>query len=96
MKGNINNFLSKTLITYTFLLVIIFILKLVGLDYFGLDLNNEIVINLTKLINKHRLINNMYHMVPLIIYQYITISMNKIQDFSELTGYNYTKIIIAR
>lgn len=48
MKGNISNFLSKTLTTYTFLLVIIFILKLVGLDYFGIDYNH----NLIKIIDK--------------------------------------------
>lgn len=43
MKSNINNFLSKTIITYTFLLVIIFILKLVGLDYFGIDYQNRVI-----------------------------------------------------
>ena len=60
MKENINKILSRTLITYTFLLFIIFILKVVGFDYFGLDLNNPTVTRLNKIILKYGLENIWY------------------------------------
>ena len=60
MKENINKILSRTLITYTFLLFIIFILKIVGFDYFGLDLNNSTVTRLNEIILKYGLENIWY------------------------------------
>lgn len=74
MKSNINNFLSKTIITYTFLLVIIFILKLVGLDYFGLDINNPIFIKFNNFILSKSL-ENVYYSLTLLFYQYMFISI---------------------
>lgn len=60
MKETINKILARTLITYTFLLFIIFILKVVGFDYFGLDLNNPTITRLNKIILKYGLENIWY------------------------------------
>lgn len=74
MKENINKILSRTLITYTFLLFIIFILKVVGFNYFGLDLNNQIILNLNDIILKYGL-ENVWYSFTLYINLYIVLSI---------------------
>ena len=41
MFKDYDKYLKTSLKVYLFVLVIIFIMKLVGLDYFGLDVNNS-------------------------------------------------------
>lgn len=48
MFKDYDKYLSQSLRVYLFVLIIIFIMKLVGLDYFGLDVNNVV---LTKISN---------------------------------------------
>ena len=74
MKENINKILSRTLITYTFLLFIIFILKVVGFDYFGLDLNNSTVTRLNEIILKYGL-ENIWYAFTMYINYYIVLSI---------------------
>lgn len=50
MFKDYNKYLSVSLKVYLFVLVIVFILKLVGLDYFGLDLNNPTLIKASNYI----------------------------------------------
>jgi len=46
MFKDYDKYLSTSLKVYIFVLVFIFILKLVGMDYFGLDLNNPIILKI--------------------------------------------------
>lgn len=74
-KSNINDFLTKTLSVYTLLLFIIVILKLVGLDYFGLDVNNPIFVKFNNFILSHGL-ENVYYAATLLFYTYMFISIS--------------------
>lgn len=51
MFKDYDKYLSASLKVYLFLLIIVFILKLVGLDYFGLDVNNVIITKLSNAIS---------------------------------------------
>ena len=44
MFKDYNKYLSVSLKVYLFVLIIVFILKVVGLDYFGLDINNPTLV----------------------------------------------------
>lgn len=46
MFKDYDKYLSTSLKVYIFVLVIVFIMKIIGLDYFGLNLNNEILLNI--------------------------------------------------
>lgn len=52
MFKDYDKYLSASLKVYLFLLVCCFILKLVRLDYFGLDINNPIVVKITSELSK--------------------------------------------
>lgn len=75
MKSNIDKFLSKSLSTYIFLLVIIFIMKLVGLDYFGLDLNNPMFVNISNLATKYGF-KDLWYACTMEFYLYMFISIS--------------------
>ena len=56
MFKDYDKYLSASLKVYLFVLIIVFIMKLVGLDYFGLDETNQVLIKANNLINKYQLI----------------------------------------
>lgn len=74
MKENINKILSRTITTYTFLLFLIFILKIVGFDCFGLDMNNPMILKLNDIILKYGL-ENVWYSITLYINVYIVLSI---------------------
>ena len=55
MFKDYKKFLEKSLKVYIFVLLVLVILKLIGLDYFGLDLNNPIVNKLNTLYINYKL-----------------------------------------
>lgn len=55
MFKDYNKYLAISLKVYIFVLLIVFILKLVGMDYFGLDLNNPTVININNFYIKYKI-----------------------------------------
>ena len=55
MFKDFNKYLSTSLKVYLFVLVIIFIMKMVGLDYFGLDVNNATILKLNNFCIKMKL-----------------------------------------
>lgn len=75
MKSNIDKFLPKSLSTYFFLLVIIFIMKLVGLDYFGIDLNNPMFVNVSNLATKYGF-KDLWYACTMEFYLYMFISIS--------------------
>lgn len=74
MTENIKRILTRTMITYTFLLFIIFILKIVGFDWFGIDLNNPVILKLNDIILKYGL-ENVWYSFTLYINYYIVLSI---------------------
>ena len=70
MFKDFNKYLSTSLKVYLFVLVIIFILKLVGLDYFGIDVNNKFLLTIDNAILKYN-IATIYQIITLYINIYI-------------------------
>lgn len=74
MFKDYHKYLSTSLKVYTFLLVITFIMKIVGLDYFGLDVNNPIMIKLNNIV-WHFKIREIWYIFTLWLYAYFMISI---------------------
>ena len=74
MFKDYHKYLSTSLKIYTFLLVITFIMKIVGLDYFGLDVNNPIMIKLNNIV-WHFKIREIWYVFTLWLYAYLIISI---------------------
>lgn len=74
MKENIKNILSRTIITYTFLLLIVLILKIVGFNRFGIDINNSFMLKLNSIISKYNL-ENVWYAITLYINVYIVLAI---------------------
>lgn len=74
MFKDYSKYLKTSLKVYLFVLVIVFIMKLVGLNYFGLDLNNSFMINLDNFLKETKLIY-IIDFVTLYIMFYIYISV---------------------
>lgn len=74
MFKDYNKYLKESLKVYTFLLVIIFIMKIVGLNYFGLDVNNPIMIKLNNIV-WHFKIREIWYIFTLWLYAYFMISI---------------------
>lgn len=77
MFNDFNKFLKTNLKVYLFVLIIIFIMKLIGLDYFGLDINNPILISTEKFLRSTKLIYIIdFITLYLMFYVYISIVCN--------------------
>jgi len=86
MFKDYDKYLSTSLKVYLFVLIIIFILKLVGLDYFGLDVDNPILLNLNDFIIKYHL-ENIWYSITIYIYAYITIGITTNSNCKKLKIY---------
>lgn len=75
MKDDANKILSRTLITYLIILCITVIMKLNGLDYFGLDMNNKIIVNIDIFIENFHL-ELLWYAFTLYLYTYIILSIS--------------------
>ena len=74
MFKDYNKYLSASLKVYLFVLIIIFILKLVGLDYFGIDTNNPILLKLCSFCLQYHL-KDIWYTFTLWLYSYFIISI---------------------
>lgn len=74
MFKDYHKYLSTSLKVYTILLVITFIMKIVGLDYFGLDVNNPVMIKLNNIV-WHFKIREIWYIFTLWLYAYIILSI---------------------
>lgn len=70
MFKDYDKYLSASLKVYLFVLIIVFIMKLVGLDYFGLSINNPIIIKINNFCLKNGL-NIVWGLITLYIQLYI-------------------------
>ena len=69
-----DKYLSTSLKVYIFVLVIVFIMKLGGIDYFGLEINNPIMIKLNNFCLKFNLMN-IWYFITLYIYTWCILSV---------------------
>ena len=74
MFKDYHKYLSTSLKVYLFVLVIIFIMKLVGLDYFGIDLDNHIIKRLDSIFSIFWL-KVLLYLIFLMFYQYLMLSI---------------------
>lgn len=79
MKKDLDKILSSTLKTYFIILIGIFIVKLFGVDYFGLDTRNEIIIWIDNFINRFHL-EMVWYGITLYIYTYIILSISCVDN----------------
>ena len=74
MFKDYDKYLSVSLKVYSFVLLLILILKIVGLDYFGMDVNNPAFLNLNKFITSYHL-ENVWYAISIYINVYIVVSI---------------------
>lgn len=74
MFKDYDKYLSTSLKVYLFVLVIVFILKLVGLDYFGLDSNNYVILKINNFMTKYNLVD-VWYLITLYIYGFCIFSI---------------------
>lgn len=73
MFKDYKKYLETSLKVYLFVLLIIFILKIVGLDYFNVDEGNLIINKFNTFAQKYNLID-IYYGITMIIYAYVILS----------------------
>ena len=89
MKKDLNKILYSTLKTYFIVLIGIFILKLCGLDYFGLDTDNEIILMIDKFISYFKL-ETVWYGITLYIYTYIILSISCVDNSKKMQIFTLT------
>lgn len=79
MFKDYDKYLSASLKVYLFVLVIIFILKLVGMNYFGIDTNNELICKMNEILitNKWLALFKSLTILSIQFYFYLCIVCNK-------------------
>ena len=93
MFKDYDKYLSKSLKVYLFVLVCVFIMKIVGLDYFGLDINNQIIVKMSNFCLKFRL-DYLYYFITLNIYIYIMIYCSTYKE-KKLKSFSFIVSVIS-
>ena len=88
MFKDYDKYLSTSLKVYIFVLVLVLIMKLVGMDYFALAIDNPIMIKIANTITKYRIVNNLFFFIPLIFYQFVMLSIICNDNSKKLKIYN--------
>lgn len=84
MFKDYHKYLSASLKVYLFVLVIIFIMKLIGMNYFNIDINNPIIINI-DLFMSNFIVQNIIYFILIMIYQHIMITLIRNQNVNKIT-----------
>lgn len=71
MFKDYDKYLNASLKVYLIVLVLIFIMKLVGLDYFKIDLNNDIINSINNNFFNNKVTLSLFNMVFIMFYQYV-------------------------
>lgn len=87
MKKDIPLILERTIYTYSFILVVCFILKLIGLDYVGIDKSSSFIVFLDKTMNNF-IMFNIISFVFIMFYQHIMTSLILNDKTTKLTLYS--------
>lgn len=91
MFKDYEKYLSTSLKVYIFVLVILFILKLVGLDYFGITTDNNIIKTINNICEHYNLTNIVYF-IGLMIYQYLMMSIICVDNSKKLKKFTIITI----
>ena len=83
MFKDYDKYLSTSLKVYIFVLVIVFIMKLIGLDYFGIDESNNIVNCIDTFVRKFNL-ELIWYCITLYLYTYIYLSITCIDNTKKM------------
>lgn len=96
MFKDYKKYLTTSFKVYLFVLVIIFILKIVGFDYFGFGINNPAIIKISNFITNNHL-ENIYYSITTYLYTYFLISLVTRDNSTKLKIYSIfsTGILIA-
>ena len=86
MFKDYDKYLSVSLKVYSFVLLFILILKIVELDYFGMDVNNSTLLNLNRFITNYHL-ENIWYAITIYIYAYIIIGITVNENSKRLALY---------
>lgn len=84
MFKDYDKYLSASLKVYLFVLIIVFIMKLVGLDYFGLDVNNPTLMKISNFLSNNHW-GDLYNFITIYIQGYfmLCLSTNKRKLYKE-------------
>lgn len=74
MKKDLDKILSRTLLTYSTILFVIFVLKMFGFNYFELDTNNKIINSINNFILNCKL-ENVWYFITLYINTFIVLAI---------------------
>ena len=101
MFKDYDKYLTASLKVYLFVLICIFIMKLVGLDHFGLDYSNNVIVYIDNIFVKYKLLKMLVYFIELMFYQYIMTSIivnDNSKKFKKYTLYTipFTFIFQAR
>lgn len=88
MFKDYDKYLSTSLKVYIFVLVLVLIIKIVGLDYFGLDINNPTIVKLGHIVSYNVPINNIVFLTPLLINQFVLLSITLKDNSKKMIIYN--------
>ena len=94
MRKDLDKILSSTLKTYFVILIGIFIVKLFGVDYFGLNTRNEIIVWIDDFINRFHL-EMVWYGITLYIYQYVIFSITCVDNSKKIKIYTLCTLPIA-
>lgn len=94
MFKDYNKYLKTSLKVYIFVLLIIFIMKLIGLDYFGLDDKSKTVIEIEKYLSNHWYIRDLIFFIPLWINEYVILSIASKDNSKKMVIFNLVLIPI--
>jgi len=95
MFKDYDKYLSTSLKVYLFVLVIIFIMKMVGLDYFGFDVNNAYFLLINNILDKTKLIYLLdYITLFIMFYIYMSIVCNSKKVIKESIIFTSIEFII--
>lgn len=67
MRKDLNKLFSRTIITYIYILSVIVIIKLIGLDYFGLDLSNPFMLKINNCLENNWILRDIIYFSQLIL-----------------------------
>lgn len=91
MFKDYKKYLTVTFKVYLFVLIILFIMKLVGLDYFGIDVNNNLINGIDVFITSIG-IKKVTFFIGIMIYQYLMISIICCDNSKRLKKYTVLSI----
>lgn len=93
MKKDLDKLLSRTLLTYGTILFVVFTLKLFGLNYFGLDMNNKVINVINNFILYWRL-ENIWRCITLFINGYVIFSITCKDNSKKMKYYTLLTMLV--